>query len=374
MNAAVPQAGPEIWPTPLRLIAALAGPEPVTWTEQRLTDADWSAFADLVCGRHKLAPVVAPRLSGLDVPPAIAAGIAAEARENAKIALQQMVVLRGLSTAFIAAGLRVAILKGLPLAARLYGGAGNRHARDIDLAVPEVALAECVRILREHGFRVHAEHTLRGRIFGTRSLIEECNDLAFTNEDNGTIVELHWRSGHFRGWPDWIEQGEWCSAEGSPDLFVLPPSADMIYLATHGAMHMWGRLKWLADVARMAVWRGEAGIADDLRQARARSASAGLEQGLALAVRLGWLPEGFAGRLEHPAAVGNVIEKRLAAIADANSAPGTPAYRLGFYREGWRLSGSAAQRLGVLRYGTWRRARLLAADLMSRGTKWACAG
>ena len=218
------------------------------------------------------------------------------------------------------------------------------------------------------GYEVDAEHRLRARLVGSRALVAECNDIALRHCRTGIVVELHWRSNHFVAWADWLALGQTKShvLSNGQELRVLSDGANLIYLSTHGAMHLWGRLKWLADVARLARRRGASDVSSDLQCARELRANVPLEQALSPAIRLGWLDESYAPTPRHRTGTSGHLAKTLSTIADPQHAPGTYRYRIGFYLRAWTLAHDTSQRIGVVRYGTWRRVRMLIAVLFRR--------
>ena len=356
------------WPRALQALAQLISPSPDLRGLSDLTRGEWTECAELVCDRHRVAPLVAQRLTQSPIPIESASRIQAVASANARAALVHLAALRDIVDVLADLDVVPLVLKGLPLAKQLYGGTGNRHARDLDLGIPEQRLSNTVHALAKIGYVIDPEHRLRGRIVHSKALVRECNDLALRHKSSGIVVELHWRCHHFRGWPNWLADPERIQTIKFVDrrIRALADGANLIYLCTHGAMHQWGRLKWLADVARMAIHRGPDGILHDLELARRLKSEGPLMQGLGLAARIGWLDPSILPRSQTSAASPAVLKHCLSTIADPAYAPGRPAYRIGFYREGLRLAGSHSQRIGVLRYGTWRRASLLMSDLRER--------
>ncbi len=92
------------------------------------------------CGTPHLPDDIANRLRMLSV-------------ANARRSLAQVAELRRLAQLFAAAGVRVLVLKGAALAAQLYGDAGARVARDIDLLVDPDQFACAQDVLAAAGYR-----------------------------------------------------------------------------------------------------------------------------------------------------------------------------------------------------------------------------
>lgn len=365
---AVGRGVPPDWSRPLRLVAALLSVDGVCPVEaEGLSAAEWARFADLVIDRQRVAPQVAPRLADLPVPPDVARRIGDEVQRNARLTLLGMAELRRVLSEFAGIGVTPIVLKGFPLGEALYGSAAGRHSRDLDLLIPAGAVAGCGAALSRLGYRVAAEHTRRGRLLGSRALTGECNDIAFEHADSPLAVELHWRPTHPRFWPDPLgcPGAVVTRRTGIGDLLVPSDEANMIYLALHGAMHRWGRLKWLADMARLAQRRGPEMLSADLARARDERAWRPVALALRLAGRLlgAPLPRELSGP---PRALARSEADAMHWVASEEAAAATLRGRLGFYTAGLRLADGTAQRLGIVRYASWRHLRLMAADLAGR--------
>jgi len=81
-------------------------------------------------------------------------------------------------------------------------------------------------------------------------------DTAYQRARDRTKLELHWRlqsDGELLNWD--FEKVQGLAAEmplANANVLVLQPAPQMVYLICHGAKHGWSRLKWLADIYRMA--------------------------------------------------------------------------------------------------------------------------
>jgi len=348
------------FPRPLALAVDLvAGREP---SGDALSPAEWEQFCRLVISRHRVAALVqeAAMAGGTVLPPDVADAVRAEARETAANALRQKAESHRLLTALSVAGCRPAILKGWALGEALYGSAALRHAKDIDIHVPPGEIDPCLDVLAQLGYMLDDDHAARGPFLASEGFRAEFNDLAFWNPDRGIEVELHWRSQHFHGWPEpgtlpaaWEER----ALDGTGMTVRVPgPAANLIYLALHGQQHLWQRLKWLADIARLFATRDEAALLADLEQARAVGAARAViiaghlaNQVLGAPLPRAW-PE--PGWIEASA-----IRFFRRAIAGEDPAPGTMRTRAAYYGSALALAETLPQRLGVLRYGIWRRLR-----------------
>ena len=358
------------WPRPLILLCALlAGkPELAGAAASRMTDVQWDGFTDLAIDRHRVAPAIceAVRTGGVALPGPVFEAIRTEARANGFAALAQKSESLRLAGMLEAVGVRAIWLKGWPLAEQLYGAPGLRHSNDIDILVAAGERLAAARCLAGSGYVPAAEHRLRGRIFARPVVEAECKDMQYVHPGAGLVVELHWRTSHFRGWPEFRELDEAPVAlpglTGPAGILVPGPLGQLVYLSGHCQQHMFGRLKWLLDIARLAGLRGPARLTDDLRRAEAAGAGRAVRLALHLAHRV------FAAEVPGEAHDLPRNEARwagafLAEIADPGAAPGRLRARLGVYRWHLRMAETPAQVLGVLRYALWRRLRLGLAGL-----------
>jgi hypothetical protein len=359
------------WPRPLILLCALlAGrPEMAETAASRMTDAEWESFIDLVIARHRVAPAIAEavRASGVAPPGPVLQTIRDEARANGFAALAQKNESLRLAGVLEAVGIRAIWLKGWPLAEQLYGAPGLRHSNDIDFLVAAGERLAAARCLRESGYVPAEEHRLRARLFEQPAVEAECKDVQYYHPGTGLVVELHWWTSHFRAWPEFRDLDEAPVAlpgvAGPASILVPGPLGQLVYLSGHGQQHLFGRLKWLLDIARLAELRGLQPLAEDMKRAEAAGTGRVVRLALHLAHRV------FAADVpgearDLPENEARWAEEILTEIADPRATPGRPRARLGFYRWHLRMAETPAQIAGVFRYALWRRLRLGFAGLI----------
>ena len=351
------------WPAPLRFLGSLLGPPPAP--PAQLDEWEWEAFARLVIDRHRVAPAALAALerSGTPVPAAVLERIRVEARSNAFAALAQKAETRRVFLALAERDCRPILLKGWPLAEELTGSAAGRHSKDIDLYIDAEERSACYEVLHDLGYRVAAHHRGRLPLLGEAALVSECNDLELRHKDGGQ-VEIHWRSNHFRGWPDLrriCRDGRtWPLDETGLRVRVPRAAANVIYLSLHGQQHAWLRLKWLYDIALYMRRDDHAAFKDALESARA----AGAERAVVTAVHLAHRVFGDplpAGWPELGSFASRTVTRLMDGIA-ADRPPGSPRARFDFYWIALLMAEGAAQRIGVLRYAFWRGPHLFLAS------------
>lgn len=372
-HEAAPASGEPGWPRPLTLLCALLRGEGGV-AAAGMAPAGWDSFTELVIARHRVAPAIARAVAAcaMALPGPVEQAIAAEARANGFAALAQRAESLKLAARLRATGAEPVFLKGWPLAEQLCGAPGLRHSSDIDLLVDadqRIAAAGC---LAEAGYLPAEEHLLRGRLIATGAVRGECKDVQFCHPETGLVVELHWRTSHFRHWPELSDLGEppvTLPGIPAPDRILVPgPLGQLVYLAEHGRQHLFGRLKWLLDIAQLARARGAGRLGADLAAAEAAGAGRAVRLALHLAGRV------FAAPVPEAALVLPPREARwagemLAGIADPEMSFGRPKARLAFYRLHLTMAESPAQALGVLRYAFWRPLRLGLARLTHPGDR-----
>lgn len=189
-------------------------------------------------------------------------------------------------------------LKGVTLAAALYGDAALRVSADIDLLVPEGEAVRARRLLLSHGF----ESSVPGAFF-LGYQFPQCADSSLLPARGGAgfPLDLRWRlRAHTPG-----------DAEAVRDLWAESSVADyfgararamsaeweFLYLAIHAASHGWQMLKSLVDIHQIASsntvdWRKARQKADRFRLAEVVERTLG-----ACSLLLGTPPPaGFAAR------------------------------------------------------------------------------
>ncbi|MEM8840272.1 MAG: nucleotidyltransferase family protein [Pseudomonadota bacterium] len=346
------------WPRPLRELArCLAGDDP---PDPDVLDR--AAFADLAIDRHRVAPLIAasPVVSALPGPEQARMRQSADAAAFA--ALAQKAETRRLLAAFDQAGCTPVLFKGWPLAERLYGSASLRHSKDIDLHIPAAELPRAVECLEALGYAPLPGHATRFRLATAASpvLIAETNDIALIDRA-GNHVELHWRLTHLRGWltladfPDPVTTHP--IDRSGVAVHVPTDQTALIYLAVHGQLHMWGRLKWLVDIARLVERRSDGDLMADLALASRLGA------GRALRVAVGLSNVVLGSRIPPGWPAASWLERRAIAhfcglIAAPGGEPGRAWARMQYHLCVMALGEGVTQRLASPRYAFWRNLRL----------------
>lgn len=355
-TSADPIAG---WPAALCALTRLLSGRP----PPRLDEGGWRLLVHLAVDRHRVAPAV---LDGVgrtetELPDKVAEALDRAARSDARAALEQKAESLRLIRALGKRGCRPALLKGWPLAEQLYGSAALRHSKDIDLYIAPDEIDMAVSVLQALGYGIDEEHEARLPQLSAPAFRAEYNDLSWRHPRLRTQVELHWRNYHFHGWPELREFPEafvdHALDRTGESVQVLSPPANLVYLAMHGQQHLWLRLKWLLDIARLAKQRGPERLLDDLAFARRTGAARPVVLAVVLAHRVfdsplpeTWPEPDLAGR--------RALNRFVRMIGSEAAEPGAWLAKVEYYRTALGLAETGPQRIGVLRYLLWRRLRL----------------
>ena len=243
-----------------------------------------------------------------------------------------------------------------------------RQARDIDLILAADAMVDAADVLKGLGFAPAPDRLRRFRMIGTPALQAEKNNLCFESDDSDDseqLVELHWRCHQFAGWPEPFENGSNTRLQhtAAGALRVPDEQCNLIYLAIHGSLHRWSRLKWLCDIAALANRRGAEQLEKDMAFAESLGAGRPLELALFLGNVLFGSPAPETRYMQKPW----LAERCLEEIARPEAVVKSLAERARFYSMCMTLAAGTRQRLGVLRYRLWGKPRLALAGLRQAG-------
>ena len=241
--------------------------------------ADWRGMVRLA-RHHRVAPLL---LAGLGSGAAGLAGADAVARLRRRRGRSlvrsagQLDALRHAARTLDGAGIPCIVLKGLPLARRLYPDLGSREAIDIDVLVPPGDFDGAERVLRDRGWerrkpdfrQTPARRRWHDRVVKDHVLVRPNPGGA----GPAPVLELHRRLANNPFLLDLPfarldESGVTVEVGGYP--FRTPGDEDqLLYLASHGLEHGWHRLKWLCDVALLLRSMDEDGLARAMARGRA---------------------------------------------------------------------------------------------------------
>ena len=213
---------------------------------------DWDALVE-AAEFHGLAAVlfhVVTETSPDLVPPDVASRLRnvchGSARQNLVLTSQLLALL----DAFAAHGIAVVPLKGPVMAESLYPDPALRPSSDLDLLVRSGDVAGALRVLAQEGYALGANmERLPLRV------LLRLNCELFFHRVRMADVDLQWETGPahlpFRIAPEMLWRSLGRTRIAGREVPCLSPEALLLFLCVHGTKHMWSRLQWLGDVARL---------------------------------------------------------------------------------------------------------------------------
>jgi len=149
-------------------------------------------------------------------------------------------------------GIWFMVLKGPILSGRIYGDPTYRLMNDFDILVEPKSVDLLNEMLVQMGFESRyfewPDSPKRKRV-----AMHITNQLGFFNPETGILIEVHWRlfsnrvANHTKTWEIIKKNTESAEFAGKP-FIRFNMEFELLYLAIHGSIHAWFRLKWLVDV------------------------------------------------------------------------------------------------------------------------------
>lgn len=213
---------------------------------------DWDRFRELA-RRHSAAPLVFSFLSA-NFTGLIPEPILDNMRSQQKLVLSRNLQLMAglIQTADLFERHRTPVLayKGPLLAAAVYGDLSHRSSVDIDL------LIQPSHVDRAAGFLTAAGYTMSSPMaWKQRNSASASPELLFTRPDESVEIDLHW-SFVPNYYPFPLDPAPlWRRAAtvnaGGRKLPTFSPEDLLLVLCVHGAKHLWNRLRWICDIAKL---------------------------------------------------------------------------------------------------------------------------
>ena len=214
---------------------------------------DWDSLAD-AAEYHGLAPLLhrAVDTACADlVPEAVANQLRDDYRDSARHNLVLTSQLLTLLSAFQVAGIDVLPLNGPALAERLYPDPVLRPFSDLDILIHKRDVPAALAALTRERYTL-AAHQARLTV---PTLIRLNCELLFTHERIASL-DAHWEIGPadypFRFDTEILWRSPSQLSIAGREVPSLSPPSLLLFLCVHGTKHMWSRLQWLGDVARLS--------------------------------------------------------------------------------------------------------------------------
>lgn len=205
--------------------------------------------------------------------------------------------------------------KGPVIAVQAYGDLALREFEDLDIVVPQDAMARANGILRSLDYKPRYPW-----VFEASALVP--GEYNYFDAESGVMVELHTEKTlrHFPVEPVLVEMSDRAVPVpvGGHDVLTFSTEDTLVLLCVHGSKDFWERISWLADVSELV--QRQKGLDWERTFARAKELKAErmLALGLLLAIRLldAPLPREVMARIKRDSmavSLANAISQRLAA-------------------------------------------------------------
>jgi len=154
-----------------------------------------------------------------------------------------------------AEGIEVLPYKGLALAEAIYGDIALRQSGDIDLLIRTKDFRRIKEVVRQLGFTPHLKLSEAEQ----QAYLKSGYEWAFDGPAGRNLLEVQWdiqprfyavdfdMEGVFQRAVSTSVAGQSMKTPSTEDLYII--------LALHAAKHVWGRLIWLCDLARIGACR-----------------------------------------------------------------------------------------------------------------------
>lgn len=222
-------------------------------------DIDWEVFVHLTL-YHRLYPVVYRSLSKLDcqaVPRDVLTALSRQSRMNISRTFRMAAELIRILQVLEQGNIRAVVMKGIPLAHKLYGDMALRPSNDLDILVWPGDIDSARKIIEGQGYQ--ADDQLDRMTPVQLRKWSECNQhIAYWHPDRKVALELHWQLYcHGMNMPQLQTENSLTQVQiVGQSMQVLEREELLLYLILHGAVHAWFRLKWLLDIDLM-IRQGE---------------------------------------------------------------------------------------------------------------------
>ena len=215
---------------------------------------NWSRFLAWV-RRNRIVPLVHYNLRQANcplIPEIVITRVQGEAAHNARRVLTQIAEAARMTRLLADAGIQSMVIKGPVLSLLAFGDPTLRESQDIDLAIDPAQLLNVDRLMTQAGYRRIAPEVnftlLQYRLYQRW----RCQSCYYSNSVD-LFLEVHWRltSNSLLMPPGKTMMCTQQIAIGGASFSTLTDEELFLYLCVHGSVHVWFRLKWLADIAAL---------------------------------------------------------------------------------------------------------------------------
>lgn len=233
---------------------------------------DWDLLVHLAV-YHGVLPLVYQYISTLKhvaLPPEAISILRQKSRESTLKTLHMIGELVKVMRDMEENGIRVVVLKGFPLADKLYGNVALRPSQDLDILVWPKDMDKARRLIEAQGYeRIYPSFAATpGQL---RNWMKIQHHFMYWHKDKHITLEMHWQLGH-HGMDiplTYIEHSLTQVKIAGQLMHMLGTEELLLSLVLHGASHRWFSLKWLCDIGMMLrrggfSWQRLYGLAESL--------------------------------------------------------------------------------------------------------------
>lgn len=248
---------------------------------------DWDSLL-ILAQEHRVLPMLYSQLTDADsaVPLIVQERLRAEYERNLLLNMTNAAELIDVLKAFEHVNIPAMPFKGVVLGAAVYHDLTTRAAGDIDILIRKSDLAGAMSALRARGYQLLTESRIDGTPF------QNCYEYRFERAEDGMVLELRWRLAltepRFRRdlGMDWIWPRRRITSLAGAEVPDLDPEFTLLILCMHGSRHIWSRLLWICDVARLIESSPEMDWGEVIREAKKKGLWRPLALGVLLAHRI----------------------------------------------------------------------------------------
>lgn len=213
-------------------------------------DPDLSDLMPALIDRHRISTRAIGAVACAVHPhdPVIAEGLSRTARDRRLGALAKARRMATISDALSKAGIRHVGIKGPVLAQQIYGDVAARDSKDLDLLIDPAAMVRATAVLAAIGVEdIAGDDAAHGQFANKHR--------AFVGD--GIEIEVHARLFDIEALMPLSFEQVWRRRDAVMIGGIAVPALSMVdtlaYLCAHGGQHLWFRLKWLEDIARIVT-------------------------------------------------------------------------------------------------------------------------
>ncbi len=220
---------------------------------------------------HGILPLLYSELAANEavIPPGALELARSEFERNAFHCITNAAELLEVLSEFEKAGIAAMPFKGVVLGASVYGDMTARTAGDLDVLIYYRDLLRATRILKDRGYELKTKVLEDGS-----PEADHYFEYHFWRASDGMVLELRWRLElaqpryrHDLGM-NWVWPRRRTIKLAGADVPNFDAVSEILMLCMHGSKHVWSRLIWICDVAKLL--ESEPGLDWDTAQREAK--------------------------------------------------------------------------------------------------------